>query len=273
MRRMSALVFAAGLACAAPALAQSPAAPQQPPAAPAQPPAAAPAAPQASTPKPSAPKPYATIAVKVAPPPADPSFANFRKQLGDIAAKKDRGALARLVVAKEFFWDTDDGDKADKKKSGIDNLAAALGGFSGQEAAGWETLEAAAAEPTAEPHAERKNVVCAPSVPQFDEQAFEKAIQDTGTDPGEWGFPIAEGVEVRASAAANAPAIDRLAMALVRVLPDDAATQEVPFVRVATPSGKTGYVPLDAIAALASDQICYLKDGAGWKITGYIGGE
>jgi len=264
MRRMSALVFAAGLAYAAPALAQSPAPPQQPPAAQTQSPAA-----QTS----AVPKPYATIAVRVAPPPADPSFAGFRKQLGDIAAKKDRGALARLVVAKEFFWDTDDGDKADKKKSGIDNLSAALGGFSGQEAAGWETLEAAAAEPTAEPHAERKNVVCAPSVPQFDEQAFEKAIQDTGSDPGEWGFPIAEGVEVRASAAANAPAIDRLAMALVRVLPDDAATQEVPFVRVSTPAGKTGYVPLDAIAALASDQICYLKDGAGWKITGYIGGE
>jgi hypothetical protein len=272
MRRMSALVFAAGLAYAAPALAQSPAPPPQPPATQSQPPAAQ-AQPQTPPPpKTSVPKPYAAIAVKVAPPPADPSFASFRKQLGDIAGKKDRAALARFV-AKDFFWDTDDGDKADKKKSGIDNLSAALGGFSGQEAAGWETLEAAAAEPTAEPHGERKNVLCAPSVPQFDEQAFEKAVQDTGSDPGEWGFPVAEGVEVRAAAAANAPAIERLAMVLVRVLPDDSATQEVPFVRVATPAGKTGFVPLDAIAALASDQICYLKDGTGWKITGYIGGE
>jgi hypothetical protein len=260
MRRISALVFAAaGLAFTAPALAQSqgPAQPQQPPAVQAAP----------------APKPYATIAVKVAPPPADPSFAAFRKQLGDIASKKDRGGLARLVVAKDFFWDTDAGDKADKKKSGLDNLGAALGGFSGQEAAGWETLEAAAAEPSAEPHGERKNVMCAPAVPQFDEQAFEKAVQDTGSDPGEWGYPVAEGVEVRASAAANAPAIERLALVLVRVLPDESATQEVPFVRIVTPTGRTGYVPLDAIAALASDQICYLKDGAAWKITGYIGGE
>lgn len=270
MRRIAtvALVATACFAVAAPALAQAQR-PSAPPAAaqPQQAPAAQ--APQAQAPA----KPYAPIAVKVAAPPADPSFAAFRKQLGDIAAKKDRAALAKLVVAKDFFWETEAGDKADKKKSGIDNLGAALGGFTGPDAAGWETLEAAAAEPTVEPFADKKAVLCAPAAPQFDEPAFEKVTQDTGTEAGEWGFPVAEGVEVRASAAANAPVVDRLAMVLVRVLPDEAATQEAPFVRVVTPAGKTGYVPIDAIAALASDQICYVKDASGWKITGYVGGE
>lgn len=269
MRRLAVLAVAATcLAIAAPAVGQTPA-PAQPPAAQ---PTPAPAAPQ-QPPAVQTPKPYTPIPVTVAAPPADPSFAAFRKQLGDVAAKKDRAGLAKLIVAKDFFWETESGDKADKKKPGIDNLGAALGGFAGQDAAGWETLEAAAAEPSVEPYGDKKNVVCAPAAPQFDEQAFEKVIQDTGTEAGEWGFPVAQGVEVRASAAANAAVVDKLAMALVRILPDEAATQEAPFVRIVTPAGKTGYVPLDAVAALVSDQICYAKDASGWKITGYVGGE
>jgi hypothetical protein len=29
----------------------------------------------------------------------------------------------------------------------------------------------------------------------------------------------------------------------------------------------------DAVGALDSDQVCFVKDAAGWKITGYAGGE
>jgi hypothetical protein len=29
---------------------------------------------------------------------------------------------------------------------------------------------------------------------------------------------------------------------------------------------------VDTLAALASDQLCYVKDGAAWKIAGVIGG-
>jgi hypothetical protein len=45
------------------------------------------------------------------------------------------------------------------------------------------------------------------------------------------------------------------------------------FVRVVTPSGKVGYVPDEALASLDVDQLCYIKDAAGWKIAGYAGGE
>lgn len=40
-----------------------------------------------------------------------------------------------------------------------------------------------------------------------------------------------------------------------------------------TPAGKTGYVAADAVQPLAIDQICYIKDASGWKITGYVGGD
>ena len=38
------------------------------------------------------------------------------------------------------------------------------------------------------------------------------------------------------------------------------------------PSGKTGYVSIDAIAPMGNDQLCYVNEGGSWKIGGYIGG-
>jgi hypothetical protein len=74
--------------------------------------------------------------------------------------------------------------------------------------------------------------------------------------------------------------VDTVATILIRMLPDDEAASassgqpaggDVPFVKVVTPAGKVGYIAADALMPLDFDQICYLKDGAGWKITGYVG--
>src|SRR5260370_39438323 len=81
------------------------------------------AQPQARPPAP--PKPYKLVPVTLAHPSNDPSFAAFRKQLGDIAHRQDRAALARLLVP-TFFSMAEKGDEADNEKSGIDNLAAAI---------------------------------------------------------------------------------------------------------------------------------------------------
>ena len=64
-------------------------------------------------------------------------------------------------------------------------------------------------------------------------------------------------------------------MYLVRVLPDSTPPDNPnapSFLHVATPSGKAGYVLADALVPLGGDQICYIKDAGGWKITGYFGG-
>lgn len=255
-------------------MAPGPGAPQRPQATPQQPPQQQ--QPQSQAPAPA--KPYKTIAVSIPAPPNDPSFAAFRKQLGDIAQKKDRAGLAKLVVSQNFFWESESGDKADKKKSAIDNLGAALGGFTGADAGAWETLMSAAAEPTMEPFGDKKSVMCSPASPQFDEQAFEAVTKDTNTDLDEWAFPTANGIDVRGAGQATAPVIEKLGMNSVRVLPDEPSTSGAagdapPFIRVVTPSGKTGFVPADAVASLVSDQLCYLKDASGWKITGFVGGN
>lgn len=224
----------------------------------------------------SPPGPYKPVPVKVAPLVADPALDAFRKQLAGVAQRKDRAALARMVVPKGFFWERDDGQGADPKKSGIDNLVAAFN-LEDDDSQGWEVLGAAAAEPHVAPDPQKKGVACAPAVPELDGKAFEALAQQTKTDPAEWGFPYSAGVEVRAEPKADTPVIEKLGLALVRVTIDESPLHAVEgtsaeWTRVVTPSGKVGYVAAGTIGALASDQICYLKDATGWKIAGLVGG-
>jgi hypothetical protein len=255
----TALVIAGALA--APLLAQQPAPP------PAQQPPGQPGAPALAPPK-----PYMPVAIKLPVPVADPTFVAFRKQIGDAAMKKDRAALAKLV-ATSFFFVNGEKDAADKKKPGIDNLAKALGLDGKDASAGWATLGEYAKEPTAEPDEEHKGVLCAPADPAFDENAAEALAKATQTDPGDWGYPVKDGVEVRSAGKPDAPITDKLGLYLVRVYPDDspaAAVQGPDFIRVVLPSGKTGYVAGDQLLSLGNEQLCYIKQGNAWKIAGFI---
>lgn len=230
--------------------------------------------PQKGPPPPAPAKPYTPIAVKLPGPVSDPSFETFRKQLGEVAAKKDRAGLAKLVVAQGFFWDGEKGDQADKKKSGIDNLSTAIG-LGGKQPAGWDMLQGYAQDPTGGEYPGKRGVICAPADPELDEKQLEEVTKATGTDAGEFVFPLDTSVEVRSAPRANAPVIEKLGTVLIRIMPDPKqaapAQNEVPLVRVVTPSGKVGYVSADVLSPLGTDQLCYIKDASGWKITGYVG--
>src|SRR6185312_16898665 len=106
---------------------------QLPPAGGQRPPAAQPS-PQQAPQQQAAAKPYKPVAITLGKPLNDPTLDAFRKQVVDLADKKDRAALAGLV-SKNFFW-MGEKDKADKKKSGIDNLSKAIG-LDGKDADGW----------------------------------------------------------------------------------------------------------------------------------------
>ncbi len=279
--RLSPIVLSALLVTVAfsPASAQAPR-----PGQPGKPPQQAPAKPQAQpAPPPVAPaKPYKAIAIKLPTPLNDPSFEAFRKQLADTAKRKDRAGLGKLVVAQGFFWEGEKGDKAAKNKSGLDNLSTAIG-LGPKEGWGWDLLVGQAADPTVMPYPNRSGVMCAPADPTFDGKEFEEVFKATQTQPDEWGFAVADGIEVRSGPQPNAPVVEKLGLHLVRVLPEAPPPgappkpgqnpSPPPAMKIVTPSGKTGFVPADAIAPLGNDQICYLKDASGWKITGYIGGD
>jgi len=225
-------------------------------------------------PPPAAPvKPYPAVKATPPQPFTDPSFQDFRKQLTDIAAKKDRVALAKLVVAQGFFW-IQDKDLANKSKPGIDNLAKAIG-LDEKDGSGWDAVASFAGDPTASDLPEHKGVVCSPADPNIDSKAFQALADATQTDPSEWGYPLKDGVEVHGAAQANSPVVDKLGLNLVRVLPDTAAPSDAAqpqFLHVATPSGKSGYIPIDSVAPLGGDEMCYTKEASGWKVAGYFGG-
>ena len=218
------------------------------------------------------PKPYDVVKVMPAQPYGDASFAAFRKDLGAIAARKDRAALAKVTAA-DFFWLGENGDKADKKKAAVDNLAAAIG-LDEKDGSGWLALAVVTADPTLEEYPDRKGVLCGPATPVLDEAAADKVAHATGTDLSEYGYITVPSADVRDAAKASAAVIDKLGQVLVRFLPQDppagGAPQE-PFFRIVTPAGKAGYVKADAVAPLAVDQMCYVKDGGSWKIAGYAG--
>ena len=225
------------------------------------------------TPPPAAPiKPYQPVAVKPPGPLTDPGFVALRKQLADVAAKKDRAALAKLV-AQNFFW-VQDKDLADPHKSGIDNLAKAIG-LDAKDGSGWDTLAGFANEPTATESPQQKGVFCAPADPAVDSQKLEALGKATGTDPSEWGYANKDGVELHQTAKPDSPVVEKLGVYLVRVLPDTgqgANPNDPLFLHIAAPDGKTGYADAQLVSPLGSDQMCYAKDGSGWKIAGYFGG-
>jgi hypothetical protein len=247
---------------------------QQPPRPGQQPPTVQPRAhtPPQQQPAPQ-PKPYQPVTISAPRPVNDPSFEAFRKQVEAAASRKDRAALSRLV-AKEFFWMGERGDKANKRKSGLDNLAAAMQ-LNARDSGGWEALIGFASDPTAMPLPQREGVLCAPADPVFDPKALEAVAKATGTDPSDWGYPVQPGLEVRSGPQPAAPVIEKLDMHFVWVVDDGgSANQQAPVLRIVTPSGKTGFVPADALSPLGSDQLCYAKDAGGaWKIAGFIGGE
>jgi len=223
-------------------------------------------------PPPPAPvKPYKPIAITPPTPFTDPSFQAFRKQIADIAAHKDRAALGKLVT-QNFFW-MQDKDLADKRKPGIENLAKAID-LNAKDGSGWDVLAGFAGETTAAELPDQKGVFCAPADPEINPQEFEALAKSTGTDPAEWGYPLHDGLELHAAAQATSPVTEKLAMTLIRVLPDSAGAGGGPpqFLHVAAPDGKSGYVAADGVGSLGGDQMCYSKDAGGWKISGYFGG-
>ncbi len=215
------------------------------------------------------PAPYKAVAVVPPKPMDDAGFDALRKQLGEIAQRKDRAALAPLVVAQGFFWDRENGNRANKRKSGIDNLAIVLG-LNSTNGAGWEILFSYADDPTASAPPGHKDAVCAPAEPGYIPKELDALLKATQTDISEWGYPVSAGIDVHAKAQASAPVIEKLELNFVRVAPES-TPGSASYLRIVTPSGKAGFVSVDAIAPIGNDQLCYVKDGGAWKIGGFIG--
>jgi hypothetical protein len=85
-------------------------------------------------------------------------------------------------------------------------------------------------------------------------------------------------LEVRAAAKVDATAIETLGLHFVRVLraehpPGDQDQGRAAWIQVATPGGRTGFVPPQSLRSAAPERLCYSKDITGrWRISGYVAG-
>jgi len=224
----------------------------------------------ASTPTYAAPPPaYRPVAITLPAPVPDEAFEALRKEVGEAAQRKDRAAMAKLTVARGFFWLRDNRMVVDKRKSGFDVLAAALG-LNNKDSAGWEILASTTEDPTASPTPGRAGALCAPAEPAYDRKAFADLLAATNSDISEWGYPVSTEIAAHAAPQSGAPVVEKLGLYFVRMMPETASTPPS-WLRIAIPSGQIGYVSVDSVAPIGNDQICYVKDGGGWKIGGYIG--
>ena len=109
-------------------------------------------------------QPYQPVAVKL--PRRRPIRASPRSARISPPSRNGRvfDRLARIVVARGFFWDRDFANGFDPKKSGVENLAAAIGLERGT-GGGWQTLVAFADEPSASEISASPGVLCAPARP------------------------------------------------------------------------------------------------------------
>ncbi|HEY7248096.1 MAG TPA: hypothetical protein VH678_29895 [Xanthobacteraceae bacterium] len=233
----------------------------------------APAAPTPSVQPPSpALGPYKPVPITLPKSVSDPSFDAFRKELAEIAQKRDRAALGERVAA-NFFWIPETADLADKQRSGIDNLAKALA-LDARDGVGWDTITAYAGEASAAADPQRAGIVCSPVEATFEDAAADELANTTQTDATDWVFPIRDGVDVRSAARQDAAVIETLGLHLVRVIPDESPANAVlSVIKVLTPSGKIGFIPLESVLPIGGEQMCYVKEPSGWKIAGFLGGE
>jgi hypothetical protein len=223
-------------------------------------------------------KPYAAVTVNLPPVSHDASLGAFRAKVAAVAKRRVYAELAELVTPQGFFWDRDFDNEFLSRLPSVDNLAAAVRLERG-DGAGWNALANFAAEATVAPLPGRPGILCAPGEPTFDNLAFDRLLDATVSEARDWAYPRAENTPVRAAAETGAPVVDRLKLALVRLLERSPAWGRADIVdtgwlRVATPAGKVGFVAPGALRPLSPERLCYGKDVFGrWRIAGYIGGD
>ena len=238
---------------------------------------ALPSAAQAPRGRAAAVKPYKPVPVKLPAVPDDPKFETFRREFTEAVQSRVYAKLAALVEPKNFFWDRDFGNNFDKRKPAVDNLANALR-LEHENGVGWTLLADFAADGSAAPNDSRPGVFCTPGQPGFDGIDLDKLVDLTRTEVIDWAYTRAPGIIVRAAPRANAAVVETLGVHFVRLLGfegrDGDKSGVTQWAKVATPSGRTGFVAPNRLLAPNAERLCFTKNALGdWRIIGYVGGE
>lgn len=231
----------------------------------------------------------------------DPAVAAFLADLRDIAARRDREALAARL-GQAFFWARDHGGRfveGDPPVANFERAADLSNDVVDQQYRdrAWEKLArkfaarsiGAAGQDEPAPGEPTGGSLCAPAEPQFGtaqsapDASVEARIEAWTEKQGltfwyDFGYVEAENLRVRARPDASASAVDVLSREGVRVLDWEEVADADPasprrWLAVTTPKGTDGYVAAEFVESFLTDRFCFARQDDGrWAISGYVGG-
>ena len=176
------------------------------------------------------PAPYTALAVAPPKPYTDPSLAAFRKELAAVAQKKDRAALAKLVLAQDFFWLKEERQRRrqeDRHRGARDRAEPR-----GQGRLGLGDARASS-PPTRPPHPIRTaRTRCARRPARSSRPTdLEKLVERPRPISATGASPPRRTSRCTPPRRPNAPVIEKLGMIFVRVMPDIAPNASQEFMR------------------------------------------
>lgn len=204
----------------------------------------------------------------------DKSRDAFLANLKKLAADHKEKALLKFV-APDFQWYRDFGGGFDQKAKATQNFRTAVNLTPYEGKQDWTILESllnatVLGELSWNEPGMRKGMVCGPAEGSYDEGAFARLQEDTGSDIFEWVFVI-EPAKVLEKPAKDAKVIMTLAKQAVRTSTLNGAPEG--YVPVITPDGRDGYIANGTIHSFLDARLCYAKGKDGkWQIVAYVGG-
>jgi hypothetical protein len=231
--------------------------------------------------------PYPEVRVAVpAEAKAEPALDAMRKQLADAIKRRNVGLLYELI-GPTFFWNAngEPSEQFDKTRDASHNFKVAFGfrqfghdsDNQNPENQLWETLDDTASGSALFRMEGNPGVLCGPaSAEPVSDEAMDKAIEliENGDEDSEWVYSLGEiTLTDKPGNGGAVETVSRLAMPIAATHPPTKPLGNNPLpthFQLLLPSGKTGWVDVDAVQPLAVDKLCYGKgaDGA-WKIVGY----
>jgi hypothetical protein len=231
--------------------------------------------------------PYPEVRVAVpAEAKAEPALAAMRKQLASAISQRNTGQLYAFV-GPAFFWNADGepSEQFDKDRDALHNFKVAFGfrqfghGSDSENPRDqlWEVLDDITSSAALFQMEGNSGVLCGPlSAEPADDHAMDQAIEQiqSGDEDSEWVYSLA-GITLteKPGGGGSVETVSKLAMPIAATYPPTQALGNNPIpthYQLLLPSGKTGWVDVNAVQTLAVDRLCYGKgaDGA-WKIVGY----
>jgi hypothetical protein len=218
----------------------------------------------------------------------DAAFNSFRTEFIDAVARRDAKALLALV-APGFLWtvnnnlspDFDPGRDPQHNFRVVFGFRALGGNVDGEVENGpyWDNLAAFANESTYYQSTDGRKLICSPVAASIVDEELFKQVRAKIETPGEgadWYFIVRSTAVTPAPGDKGTPiaTIGLEAVPILSSYPLADSGLALTHYEILLPSGRVGWIPVDAARPFQADQLCYALTANGeWKIAIYDSAE